>query len=267
MLKWSSLTNNSSVILLHRITSILIGLTALAMSTLLVHPEVTLPLWGVVVFVGAILVMFARMLNFELRSVTFWIFLGTPLFFMVSGLFFFLFLESLPPMILLFGGLTIGLWLYAENLFTFYHLPSSYQAYALEYLSFILFLLGMFYYASGAYAAQLFLLLPLWVPALAMFWFTLFAIAGVLWVSKIPPQIGAKFAWIGSVLLVQVFVALAFLPISFFVNAALFTVFFYLYLGLSRIHLLDKLSSIVLRRYVAIGAVLSLVLLLTATWT
>lgn len=259
--------NNSSVILLHRITAILIGLTALAMSILLIHPAVSLPIAWVVVFVGAILLMLARMLNFEFRSITFWIFLGTPLFFIVSGLFFFLFLESWPPMILLFGGLTLGLWLYAENLFTFYHLPSSYQAYALEYLSFILFLLGMFYYASGAYAAQLFLLLPLWVPALAMFWFTLFAIAGVLWVSKIPPQIGAKFAWIGSILLVQVFLALSFLPISFFVSAALFTLAFYLYLGLSRIHLLDKLSDTVLRRYLAIGAALSLTLLLTATWS
>src|SRR5690606_2348142 len=103
--------------------AILIGLTALALSVLLVHPDVSLSLPWVAVFVGALLLMLARMLNFEFKSVTFWIFLGTPLFFIVSGLFFFLFLESLPPMILLFGGLTIGLWLYAENLFTFYHLP------------------------------------------------------------------------------------------------------------------------------------------------
>ncbi len=255
------------MIILHRITAWLIGITAVVMSVLIAHEAVVLPLWGTGLFILAIMLMYARMMRFDVRSVTFWIFLGTPLFFLVSGLFFFLFLELFAMKVVLFTILSVGLWLYAENLFTFYHLPASYQAYALEYLSFILFLLGIFFYASGAYGAQLFLGLPLWIPALAMFWFTLFAIAGVLWVSKIPSQIGNRFAWLGSILLVQMFITLSFLPVSFLVNATLFTVFFYLYLGLARIHLLDKLSPLVLRRYLVIATVLSAVLLLTSRWS
>lgn len=253
------------MIILHRVTAILIGLATAGLYLLITYANI--PLWGVSLMILGIMLMYGRMLNWEYKSVTFWVFLGTPLFFLISGLFFHLFLEASVAKTALGVILSLGLWLYAENLFTFYHLPSSYQAYALEYLSFMLFLLGIFFYACGAYAAQLFMTLPIWVPGLAMFWFTLFAISGVFWVSKIPPQIGTKFAWVGSILLAQLFVTLSLLPTSLFVNAATFALLFYMYLGISRIHLLDKLSNTVLWRYLGVGTVLALALLTTASWT
>jgi hypothetical protein len=178
-----------------------------------------------------------------------------------------LFLEFTAIKLLLGVVVTLGVWLYAENLFAFYHLPSSYQAYALEYLSFILFLTGMFFFTAGTYAVQLFLLLPVWIPALMVFWISLFAIEGVFWVSKIVPEKGRVFAFVGAVLLTEVYLAVSMLPTFFLVNSAVFTIFFYLYLGITRIHLLDKLSSSLLKRYLFVSATLLLALFLTASWT
>ncbi len=226
-----------------------------------------LALWHVALFAIPVKIFFDWFVDWKPQSVAFWSFFLTPLFFLGASLFFFLFLEFTAIKLLLGVVVTLGVWLYAENLFAFYHLPSSYQAYALEYLSFILFLTGMFFFTAGTYAVQLFLLLPVWIPALMVFWISLFAIEGVFWVSKIVPEKGRVFAFVGAVLLTEVYLAVSMLPTFFLVNSAVFTIFFYLYLGITRIHLLDKLSSSLLKRYLFVSATLLLALFLTASWT
>ena len=219
-----------------------------------------------IVFGIVLMLLLARLLKWEFKRFSFWVFFGTPVFFVLSSVFFFLFLENDLTKGLLAIFVTFGAWLYAENIFAFYHLPSAYQPYSLEYLSLVLYVASAFFFTSGSYGAQLFLLLPIWVPAIAVFWTVLAATVGVFWVSKVAQEQGILFAFSGAVLLTEIYMILAALPTSFIVNAAAFSVFLYMFLGLSRAHVLDKLTKQVLQRYLIVGTVLLVTIFLTAKW-
>lgn len=253
------------MILLHRITSFALAILAAAgFAVLVFFPQHTLLTMLLMIIV--IPLLFGRLLTFDIREASFWVFLGTPTFFLVSALFFFLYFESDLAKVALGVIVTLGLWLYAENLFTFYHLPSAYQAYALEYLSMVLYIASGFFFTSGSYGSQLALGLPFWIPALAVFWAVLFATIGVFWVSKIGQETSSRFAITGAILMTELYLVFAMLPTSFLTNAAAFSVFLYLYLGLSRAHVLEKLSKQVMRRYLIVGALLLAVIFGTAQW-
>ncbi|MBU0614455.1 hypothetical protein KJ766_04230 [Patescibacteria group bacterium] len=263
------------MILLHRITSyVLLLVTILGYAGLVFQPFATdFSMQGqqamimIVIMLVVCGLLIARLLKWEVKTLSFWIFWGVPMFLLFSSLFLFLFLEDTSVKIVLSLVTIFAVWLYTENLFTFYHMPSRYQAYSLEYLSVVLFLLSSFLFASGTYSTQLFLQLPVWIPAFIIFWMSLFAIVGVFWVSKVDSQTSLLYALVGAVLMTEVYIAIGFLPTTFIVNAAVYTTMLYLYLGLVRVHVLEKLSSIVLVRYIAAAASFIAVVFLTAHWT
>lgn len=253
------------MILLHRITSFVIALAvAVGTTFMILVPEHALLAALLMTTVSGLL--YARLLQWDVKHLAFWIFLGTPMLLLISACLYFLFLEQHALKVVLALLLTSGSWLYAENLFSFYHLPSTYQAYSLEYLSVMLYLFSAFFFTSGSYGVQLFLQLPFWVPALAVFWVTLFMTIGVFWVSKMNMEVSTRFAVSGAIILTEMYLVLAQLPTSYIANAAAFTVFLYLYLGITRAHLLEKLSKPVMQRYVFVSIILLIVIFGTARW-
>ncbi len=208
----------------------------------------------------------ARLLGFEVKSWSFWIFFATPVAFLMGSIFFFFFLEALFIKWLIALVVTAILWMYLENLFTFYYLPGAYQPYSLEYLSLSMYLLFVFFFASGMYAAQIFLSLPIIIPFLALFWIILCASVCMFWVSKVNAQISLPYAVIGAIGLSQLYVALGFLPVSFIVNAAALTLCYYMYLGLVRAHVLEELSALVVRRYVGFVGLSLVLIFATTSW-
>ena len=253
------------MILLHRLTPFVIaasvfgGFTALTLA-----PLAWLP-YAIACFVLVPLLL-GRLLLWEFRRPAFWVFLGTPSLLLISSVIFFLFLESDPAKWFLASIVTLAVGLYAENLFTFYHMPNAYQAYALEYLSLVLYVASGFFFTSGAYASQLFLLLPMWIPAIAVLVAVFLATIAVFWVSKVGFETGLVYAIAGAVVMAELYIALSTLPTSFVTNAATFSVFLYLFLVLSRAQVLDTLHRKMAIRYIATAATLLAVILGTATW-
>lgn len=253
------------MILLHRITPFVIAASVLGgFTALILAPLVWLPY--VVGFFALVPLLLGRLLLWEFRRPAFWVFLGTPCLLLLSSIIFFLFLESDAAKWMLAAIVTLAVSLYAENLFTFYHMPSGYQAYALEYLSLVLYVGSGFFFTSGAYASQLFLLLPIWIPAVAVLVAVFLATISVFWVSKIGFETGLVFACAGAVVMTEVYVALSTLPTSFVTNAATFSVFLYLFLVLSRAQVLDILERKIATRSLAAAAFLLAIILGTATW-
>lgn len=252
------------MILLHRITSfVLAALVAAGFGTLIYAPEHA----GLGVgFLVLIPLLFARLLKWEGKRPAFWIFLGLPTFLVLSATFLFLFLEADWVKWVLMASVVLGVWLYAENIFSFYHLPSTYQAYSLEYLSFVLAVGSGFFAFSGTYGAQLFLQLPGWVLALGIFWITMFLLLSVFWVGKIEHTAAVRFSGVGAVVLTELFLALGLLPTSFLANAAGLTIALYLFVGLARAYVLNRLSKAVLWRYLVIGCLLFVFVFGTAKW-
>lgn len=252
------------MILLHRITTFVLALcTAVIFAILLWAQDYFALAFVIACFVPVLL---ARLLKWEFKRFVFWVFLLIPVFLLLSALLFFLFLESDSLKLIVALVVVLAMWLYSESIFTFYHLPSAYQAYTLEFLSLIVSILSAFFFTSGMYAMSLFMQLPVWIPALAVAAFIFFISMGVLWISKVAVQIALRFAIVGAVCLSQVYIVFSMLPTSFLSNAAGFAVILYTFLGLSRAEALDKLSKIVLVRYLAIGAALLLVIFATARW-
>lgn len=253
------------MILLHRFTPFAIALASCVLFlTLSVAP---FTLYPVAIVAGVLVpVLFARLLLFEVKRPAFWVFLGTPFLLLLSSVFFFLLLESTGAKWALGGIVTVALFLYAENLFAFYHLPSTYQAYSLEYLTLMMYIGSAFFFTSSAYMAQLFLELPLWVPSVLVFASVLFAMLAVFWVSKIGFETGIPYAILGAILMTELYVALAFLPVSFIANAAAFSVCLSTYFGITRAHVLEKLTPVVTKRYLAFGLLLIAIIFGTATW-
>lgn len=214
----------------------------------------------------AIPLFFGRLLLWEFKRPAFWIFLGTPCFLLVSSLMFFVLLESATGLWILAVAVSLLLTLYAENLFAFYHLPSAYQAYALEFLSLVSYVLSAFFFTGSAYMGQMFLELPFWIPAIVIFFIVLGATSAVFWVSKIGFETGLLFAVTGSLIMTEAYLALALLPTSFVTNAAVFAVLWYLYLGVARAHVLEDLGRGVLERYLLIGGILLALIFGTARW-
>lgn len=255
------------MILLHRLTPFAFALALLGgFLLLIVQPSAWW--WSIALLFVVAPFLLARLLMFEVRRGAFWVFLGVPLFCVAAAFFFFLFLESATAKWLLTAVVVLVNGLYAENLFTFYHLPSAYQAYALEYLSLVIAVVASFFFASGGYAANMFLqeFAPIWMSAVVVFFATLFLTLAMFWVSKVGFETGRRYAFAGAIVMTELYVVLAFLPTSFVTDAAAFAMLFYCYLGLMRAHVLERLSRTVVRRYAWSGVTLLLVVLGTAQW-
>lgn len=255
------------MILLHRLTPFALSLTLLAgFGLLILRPSAMA--WSVTLLFIVAPLLLGRLLLFEVRRPAFWVFLGVPVFCVAAAFLFFLFLESATAKWVLAATVTLVNGLYAENLFTFYHMPSAYQAYALEYLSLVMSVIASFFFVSGGYAANMFLreFAPIWMSAIVVFLATLFLTIAMFWVSKVGFETGRRYAVASAVLMTELYVVIAFLPTSFMTNAAAFTVLFYCYLGLMRAHVLEHLSRPVVVRYAWSGLALLLVVFVTAQW-
>ncbi len=253
------------MILLHRLTPFAVFLLVAAGFSALTLAPFT---WGIFALGCFFLVpiLFGRLLLWDVRRPGFWVFLGMPTFFLLSSLAFFLLLEWNPGKWLLTIAVTIGLALFAENVFAFYHMPSMYQAYSLEYLSLMLAITGMFFATSATYLGQLFLELPLWIAAFVVGILLVGVHIAVFWVSKVSWDAGKYYAGIGALVLTEVYITFAWLPTGFTTNAAAFAVVCALYMSVMRAHALEKLRLPVLLRHITFALVLLLIIFGTAPW-
>lgn len=253
------------MILLHRLTPFAIGFLGAAGFIMLILAPFSLGVPALICF-GLTLLLFARLLVWDVRRTGFWVFLGMPLFFLVSSFSFFLLLEHEVGKWLLAVTVTLGLMLFSENIFSFYHLPRAYQAYSLEYLSLMLAVAGLFFTTSATYLAQVFLEAPLWAtsPIIAVIVFAVFV--AVCWVSKMSWEAGRAYAGIGALLLTEIYIACSWLPTGYTTNAAIFAVCTAWYLGIMRAHAFQKVNKQLLVRHSLFAGVLLLFLFLTTPW-
>jgi len=221
--------------------------------------------------IGATLVVLffilAKLAGWSFRTADFWSFFALPFCLALSSLFLLLFVEGQGMKILIIVLATFLLWLFAENIFAFLYLSNSYQVNALEYLSLVVGVISVFFITTAFFALRLFFGFPLWliVPFHAMIVFILFA--SVLWICKIEKTRLLSNTFGAVLLLAELFLCLAFLPASFFANAALLTLFFYLFLGIVRAHLLHRLNQTVLKHYLLAVGLITMIVIITTRWT
>lgn len=190
----------------------------------------------------------------------------TPVLFVVAAVAFMLFVQETWLLVVISAVTALFIALFLEHVFRFIFAPGLYQPYALEHTSIVLHIASVYFFTTMFYGLNTFLHVPIWLLALIFFVLAMAYVYETLWVSKIPSATCAHMALLGGWLLVQLFVAISFLPTSFFVNAALISVVFYVFLGVVRARLLQRLSDEVTRRYAFSGAALFALILVTAQW-
>ncbi len=253
------------MILIHRLTPFAIGLMAsLGFASLLQHW--LSPIVSMVLALLCIGLLFGRLLHFHVRAFEFWYFLGIPLLYLLASFGMLFLFETLATSLALAVLSVVFLVLFAEYVFQYTHLPSQYQPYSIEYLSLLLNVLTVFFLSSVAYGTNLLIQTPLWLLAPIFFLLSLFILYGTLFVSKAEDSRARPYAIAGSILTTEFFVTLAFLPSGLYTNAALITLFFYLFLGLTRAQVHHKLSATVVKRYLFVFLILFLIILSSTDW-
>lgn len=254
------------MILLHRLTPFLIALVVAAgFGLVLISAPVPILLSVCLSFVVAFL-LFCRLAQWDTSSFLFWTLVGIPGVFLASGFGMFLFLEGEMHRMTLAIIVTFFTFLFAEQIFAYIHAPTTYQAYAIEYLSLVLNVLSLFFAGVAAFGAQMFLQPQLWIliPSFAALVF--FLLYATLWVGKVDPAPARTYAFVGALLLTELFTVILFLPTGYYANAAFLAVCLYVFLGLSRARFLQKLSGAVAWRYVGLGVGFFLLIAATAPW-
>lgn len=218
----------------------------------------------------ALLVLFfvlARLAGWSFKKADFWSFFALPFCLAVSAFSLLLFVEGRDMKILIITLATLLIWLFAENIFSFLYLSSTYQVNALEYLSLVMSVVSVFFVTTAFFALRLFFGFPLWfiVPIHAIFIFVIFI--SVLWICKVEKERILPNVFSAVILLAELFLCLAFLPAGFFPSAAILTLFFYLFLGIVRAHLSNRLNSVVLKRYLLAVSLITVLIIFTAKWT
>ncbi len=253
------------MILLHRITPFIIALVIAAGSFLMVR-ELIQPLLASFLMVSLCAILFARLSRWNVHQFSFWFFVGTPIIFLSSSFGFLLFLEQDIGRWLLLALTTILTFLFAEHIFAYLYAPPIYRPNAIEYLSLVIHLLTIFMMSVVGFGSRLFLQTPIWRLSTLFFLAALFIVYSTLWVSKVDAAAAKPYALCGALLSTELFAAILFLPSGMYTSAALITLFFYLFLGLSRAHVLNRLSVQVLRRYLSIASIWFFAIILTAIW-
>jgi len=186
---------------------------------------------------------------------------------LLSGYTFLLIQESAWLISVTIGMVVIFFFLFEKNLSVFLFQPSKYIPYSLEHISTYSNVLASFYvYVSLFIFAVLGLARLRYIFTLA-FLITASIIWQALWSQKVAWSRSRWFILGISFFITEWVIVLHYWPTSFFVTGVLLTLGLYLLLHLSRYYLADTLTRSLVWRYVTIGSVAVLVLLLTAQWS
>lgn len=202
----------------------------------------------------------------KLRNVKFWRFVITPFLFTVSGLLYLSFLED-PLAKQLFLMLFVVLhWAVLEVIYLRFNFRPKYQVHSLENIFTHLDILAMFLISSGLFSLIIFLGFD--SPTS----YTIFAAVCLLlsyqmiWTSDAIIATAWQYAAAVTVATTELFIAVSFLPTSIYVNGLIITVGYYVSSGLARNWLLGHREQKVIRRYLVVAAVATIIVLATAKW-
>ncbi len=253
------------MLLFHRLTPFAIGIIIVGAMTLTSFNPLIAP-WLMPLMLIAVFFLVARLGDFRWKEKDFWGLIAVPMLFVLGATALFILADDGSVRMALALTTAFLTSFYEEHFFRFVHLPAAYQAYGLQNTTGIISILTVFYLVASGYAVLSFIRLPL--PIVAAMMFVLFFAVSVsaFWMAKVPHDRSLVYALAGATIFTQLFVACSYLPTPFMTNGALLAVMYYMFVGLSRANVLAKLSRLVIRRYVGIGGIMLLALLVTAKW-
>jgi hypothetical protein len=203
----------------------------------------------------------------EARTFAHWQFAIPSAVLVLSGAAYALFLESplLRQGLALFLPFLVGVVFW--NVYLFLYQPLRYQANSLEHLSLLANLLTMFFGVTSLFGLRLFLSIPAWTLALAVFVLSALLVQQSFWVSKISHIDAKPYLLLIPFVLMQFVVALMGLPVTHAVSGAATAIVYYIFLGMTRAILRKTYTPRAGLRYASIAVLGMALLFATAQWS
>lgn len=196
-----------------------------------------------------------------------WLYLLTPVTFLISALIFILFLEHPWVKHLIALSVSIFFGIFLENIFTYIYRHEKYQINSLENISNYLNLTSFFLFNSSLFGFFIFLNLPFWPLSFISLAFSFLLTIQTIWVNKIDFRMALLNIFVICLILFELFWSISFLPTFFYINGLILATIFYLMNNLFKLHLLGNLNKKVLRRYFILCGFIIILVLTTAKWT
>lgn len=191
----------------------------------------------------------------------------TPLLFAISGYLMIFFLETSYVEQIVIGVIFLGLLIYWGNVVTYLWDKARYTMSAMENVSSSINLLASFFLFVSTFNFFIlnfirlrYLIFFIFIVVFALSWQT-------FWVNNIENKSKKYFPLIFTLIFIELFWVLHYLPISYLVTGIIMTVVFYAITNVTRYHLLDLLQKKIIYRYATISIIVVVVALLTASWT
>jgi len=193
-------------------------------------------------------------------------FLILPIGFSLAVFFFVLFVinELAFYVAAVFGAM--ALYLVLRQYFVYFFLPLRYQAYSLESLNFYITLLSAFFLFSSGFAGVILLQLNLAIMALIILPIFALLLYQFFWIHKINIQKSWLYLLPICLIIIELFVVLAYLPTSYYVGAFVLAIMAYVMLGLSRLYVQGLLDKKKIWSFLTVGSVVVVAVLATAKW-
>ena len=194
-------------------------------------------------------------------------FLILPVLFCTAIFVFLMFIENVSVYRLLGAGSAVALYLWLSQVLNYHYFSGRYQAYTLESLSLyldiitIFFLSGAFFAGLVFFSANLFVVLPVAAITYGLLSYQVF------WSYKFSWAQSWLLVLVNTLVLIEILAALSFGPMSFYVNALILTVIYYLITIISRDFLREELSRRRIVSYAILSAIIIILLFLTAQWS
>ena len=212
-------------------------------------------------------VFFIYLATHRKLNINFFNFLISPFLFLLSGLLFLLFSDSflIKEIIIIFLVITNSIFLRRLIFLNYYRY--QYKNHSLSNISRIINVTTIFFFFSGLYNLHVFLRLPLWFLSILSFIVVALTIYQYFCITKITTAGKKSFIYLSSLVLVELFIVIHWLPFAPFVKALLMTSSYYFIINLSKHYLAGTLVRQAYLRYSLIVGLIWVITLLTARWT
>lgn len=197
----------------------------------------------------------------------FWHFLILPIFFELASWLLIIFMTSAIVYYVVVIFTAFALYSLLRQYYQYFHLPFRYQPYSLESLSLYLSLLSVFFVVTASFGGLILIQLSVGYIVLVLLPLIILVTYQFFWMHKIDLAKNWLFVLIITLILAELFVSVAYLPTSYYVNSFVLTVAYYLMLGMSKSYLSHHDDRNTTIGYIVIGVVTLLIVLFTAQWS
>lgn len=192
-------------------------------------------------------------------------FLISPIFLLCGTILFLMFLKSnvlIHSSILFFSFI---FFLFSESLFANFY-DYQHQSYPLENVLTGINLLALFLIYSHIFLFLTLFHFPLWVMLVILILITFISSYQLFYTYKIARKINYLYSIITTIIILEIFWSIMFLPTNFYVNGLILINVYYIIIGMSYFYFMETLTKARIIRHLSISLIIITLTLITAKW-